>query len=1057
VAVAANTPRLTPFALWRSRLPASIGNWFARDLTRAALELADAGRVTLRSVEGVKIEATVADRGGVSCGVEWASGTGPQALRSVCTCGSTGVCEHVVATLETVRRADEAPVPTDPADAEIDLTWLPAIDLEAPRARARSVWPVISAADGKALSGALYLDTPRLRGVIRDAESILAMMESTPPDDWDNADRELIRDEAVQEAFGTRVSQRALARALFRLARHPRTRFDDEPSANRHPVELVPFDIDVRGLQLRAVREGDRFVPSLERGNGERFTPRGALVVDGPPSWLVVNRTAYLLDDSFDARKVVAAAAAAAPLNGASTNGKHPSIGTIARVAPFLSALDRRELGVVDAEAPAALARLRWSDGALIGRLQFIDRKSEANATFSVHGAVAANNGRFVRFAPATARAFAHRFLEAGFVPRGGDAFALHDVERAATFVREIVGGWDDVDIILDDSLSAVASGESAMNVSISARPTDADGERDWFELNVDVFVGDGSALTPKELAALLQSSGRYAEVRGKLFDVEALRMRRTLLSELNDRRRTGMAALVALHDEIHEAFGDVALPEEVEILRARLRNFGGIEEIEPPASLAKTLRGYQRRGLDFLQYLASFRFGGILADEMGLGKTLEMITYLLHRKDVEGPAPCLVIAPTSVTHTWENEIARFAPALSTLRLQSGADRAQRYAELENYDVIITSYALARLDAEQLERFNFRTLILDEAQNAKNPSSQIAKVVRNLRAEHRLALTGTPVENSLRDLWSIFAFVEPGLLGSEASFRRRFENPIAEGDETAAHQLRSRLEPFVLRRTKEDVARELPERTEQIIECDLSPLQRRLYRGIAEAARRDVIANIGGENGMEGATVHVLAALTRLRQVCAHPGLILPEYIDEPEASGKFDAFLETVEEVLSGGHKVLVFSAFASMLKIMRTALLKREVVLGYLDGSTKDRDRQAEVERFMSADGPPVFLCSLKAGGVGLTLTAADYVILYDPWWNPAVERQAIDRTHRIGQTRPVTAYRMVTAGSVEEKIRALAERKSALSRSVIKADSAIAKSLTKDDLEFLFADPS
>jgi hypothetical protein len=383
-------------------------------------------------------------------------------------------------------------------------------------------------------------------------------------------------------------------------------------------------------------------------------------------------------------------------LNGASTNGKHPSIGTIARVAPFLSAIDRRELGVVDAEAPAALARLRWSDGALIGRLSFIDRKSEANATFSVHGAVAANNGRFVRFAPATARAFAHRFLEAGFVPRGSDAFALHDVERAATFVREVVGDWDDVDIILDDSLSAVASGESAMNVSISARPTDVDGERDWFELNVDVFVGDGSALTPKELAALLQSSGRYAEVRGKLFDVEALRMRRTLLSELNDRRRTGMAALVALHDEIHEAFGDVALPEEVEILRARLRNFSGIEEIEPPASLAKTLRGYQRRGLDFLQYLASFRFGGILADEMGLGKTLEMITYLLHRKEMEGAAPCLVIAPTSVTHTWENEIARFAPTLSTLRWQSGADRAQRYAELENYDVIITSYALAR-------------------------------------------------------------------------------------------------------------------------------------------------------------------------------------------------------------------------------------------------------------------------------------------------------------------------------------------------------------------------
>jgi superfamily II DNA or RNA helicase len=1055
MAVAANTARLTPFVLWRSRLPASIGNWFARDLTRAALVLADAGRVTLRAIESAKMEASVADRGGVSCSVEWANGTGPQALRSVCTCGSTGVCEHVVAMLETVRRTDEVSVPADPSDADVDLSWLPAVDLDAPRARARSVWPVISAVDGKTLSGALYLDTPRLRGVIRDAESILAMMESTPADDWDSADRDLIRDEAVQEAFGTRVSQRALARALFRLARHPRTRFDDAPGENRHPVELAPFEIDVRGLRLRAVRDGERFVPALERGNGESFTPRGALIVDGPPAWLVVDRTAYLLDGSFDARRVVAAAGAA--VNGVAANGKRPSIATIARVAPFLSAGDRAELGVVDAEAPAALARLRWSEGALIARLSFVDRKSGAAAPFSGRGAVAASDGRFVRFAPSAARAFAHRFLDAGFVPRGGDAFALHDVERAAAFVREVVGEWDDVDVVLDDSLTAVASGESAIDVSISARPSDVDGERDWFELNVDVFVGEGTALSPKELAALLQSSGRYAEVRGKLFDVEALRLRRTLLAELNDRRRTGMAALVALHDEIHEAFGDVALPEEVERLRARLRDFGGIAEVEPPASLADTLRGYQRRGLDFLQYLASFRFGGILADEMGLGKTLEMITYLLYRKETEGDAPSLVIAPTSVTHTWENEIARFAPALRTLRLQSGAERATRYAQLENYDVIITSYALARLDAEQLERFSFRTLILDEAQNAKNPSSQIAKVVRNLRAEHRLALTGTPVENSLRDLWSIFAFVEPGLLGSEASFRRRFENPIAEGDEIAAHQLRSRLEPFVLRRTKEDVARELPERTEQVIECDLSPLQRRLYRGIAEAARRDVIAHIDGEHGIEGATVHVLAALTRLRQVCAHPGLIVPEYIDEPDASGKFDAFLETVEEVLSGGHKVLVFSAFASMLRIMRGALQKREIPLGYLDGSTKDRDRQAEVERFMSAGGPPVFLCSLKAGGVGLTLTAADYVILYDPWWNPAVERQAIDRTHRIGQTRPVTAYRMVTAGSVEEKIRALAERKSALSRSVIKADSAIAKSLTKDDLEFLFADPA
>ena len=1049
---------MTPFATWRSRLPTQIGNWFARDLTRAALALVDANRVVLRAVEDAKIEAAVKDKGGVNVTIEWATGTGPQALRSLCTCEVTGVCEHVVATLETVRTTTSAPVPAIAGgmpDNGDDYSWLPDPHAESGRPRARSVWPVLGSSDGKTITGALYLDTPRLRGVIRDAESILSMMESTPPDDWDDADRELIRDEAVQEAFGSRLSPKALARAMFRLTRHPRLRFDDRPGENRHPAELQSFSIDLRGVRLRAARHSDGFVPMLERSDGSRFSPAKALVLDGPPRWLVADRVAYLLDNSFDARRAIAAAEAIPPENGVLHHA--PSTASIARVAAFLTADDRAALGVVDASAPALAARMAWRDGALFARLAFVDRDTGGRAPFSTHGGIASTDGRFVRFAPATASAYAKRFIEAGFVPRGGDGFALHDAERAAILVRDVLPAWDDVEVRLDESLSALTGTDDAIDIAVSARPSKVEGEsNDWFELNVDVFVGGGEPLTPKELAALLASSGRYAEVRGKLFDVAKLRSQGNLLSDITDRKRNGLAALVALRDELHESFANVTLPAEVERLRDRLRDFNGIEEVEPPEALKDTLRGYQRRGLDFLAYLSSFQFGGILADEMGLGKTLQVVTYLLKRKQEEGPAPSLVIAPTSVTHTWESEIKRFAPELSILRLQSGSERAARFEEIENHDVVITSYALARLDAAQLERFTFRTLILDEAQNAKNPSSQIAKVVRNLNADHRLALTGTPVENSLRDLWAIFAFVEPGLLGTESSFRRRFENPIGEGDEKAAHALRSRLEPFVLRRTKEDVARELPERTEAVIECELSPLQRRLYRGIAEAARRDVLAKLDEEGAIEGASVHVLAALTRLRQVCAHPGLIVPSYIDEPEASGKFDAFIETVEEVLSGGHRVLVFSAFASMLRIMRAALDKRNIIFGYLDGSTKDRDRQAEVERFMRPDGPPVFLCSLKAGGVGLTLTAADYVILYDPWWNPAVERQAIDRTHRIGQTRPVTAYRMVTVGSVEEKIRALAERKNALSKAVIKADSAVAKSLTRDDLEMLFADP-
>ncbi len=1040
--------RLTPFALWRSRLPAQIGTWFARDLTRTALDLVDGGRVALRSVEPARIESTVKERAPVQTTVEWATGTGPQALRSVCTCGASGVCQHVVATLETVRTAEDAPLPAAASDVvELDLSWIPDGELDGSRARARAVWPVLSVGAAGAVAATLYLDTPRLRGVIRDAEAILGMMDQTPADDWDDVDRQLLRDDAVQEAFGTRSSPKALARALFRLTRHPRLRFDDAPGENRHPSELAPFAVEPRGVRLRASRAGSGFVPVLETPEGSRVSPGEAVVIDGPPAWLVADRTAYLLDGGFDPRRVIAAAKAAKDEPAQAV----PTVRAIARVAPFLTAEDRAALGVVDAERPSLVVRAGWRDGALFARLQFVDAATGAQAAFSPHGAVTASGGRFVRFPPEVARGFSQRFLEAGFVPRGADGFALHDADRAAEVVRELWPSWEDVEVRLDDSLAALA-GDSKVDVNVTA--TEAEGG-DWFDLDVTVFVGGGEPLTRDELRALLGAKGRYAEVRGKLVDVGDLRSRQNLLSELTDRRRTGLASLVAMRDELHEAFGEVALPEEVERIRERLRNFEGIEEVSQPDALVLPLRDYQRRGLDFLSYLSSFRFGGILADDMGTGKTSQLIAHVAKRKQDEGHSPVLVIAPTSVTHTWENEIRKFAPTLSTLRLQSGSDRVAKYDILHDYDVVITSYALARLDAQHLERFRFRTLVLDEAQNAKNPSSQIAKVVRGLQADHRLAMTGTPVENSLRDLWAIFGFVEPGLLGSEASFRRRFELPIGDGDERAATNLRSRLEPFVLRRTKEDVAKELPERTEAVIECELSPLQRRLYRGIAEAARRDVLAKLDDE-GTESATVHVLAALTRLRQVCAHPGLLVPEYLDEPDASGKFDAFLETVDEVLDGGHKVLVFSAFSSMLKVMRTALDRRNVNYGYLDGSTKDRDRQLEVERFMADDGPPVFLCSLKAGGVGLTLTAADYVILYDPWWNPAVERQAIDRTHRIGQTRPVTAYRMVTAGSVEEKIRALAERKSALSKAVVKADSAVAKTLTRDDLAFLFADP-
>ena len=940
------------------------------------------------------------------------------------------------------------------------LDWLPPAHAGV-QDRARKVWAVFFSPDGATLSCSLFLDTPRLRGVAREGAAIASMLDQTPADDWDEHDRFLVRDAALYEAFAGRPNPRALAQIMFRLARHPRVRFADRADEGRHPEELRVFSIDPRGVRLFARMEGAEAVPCFETPEGRNLDLASALILDGPPAWIADGSGAYVLEGTLDPVRAGRAIAAArrAPRE---RNGARPSLDTLTRVGPYLRDDERARFGIEEAREPITRLRAAWRGGALILRPELHDRATGATVLVGNPSTIAVAQGtgqseRLVQFPARLSRALVERLTEEGFVPyMDGDvaAFALHGADRAAAFVRDTLPAWSDVETSLDSNLSDVAGGApQRFDLEVGARRFG--GQEDWFELDVAIRFDDGEPLAPQELIALLAQAGRYADVRGRLVDVGALRERDELLRDLLARKKSGLAALVALHDEIRGAFGHVRLPEEVETLRERVRNFEGIAHVPPPGSLPGILRHYQERGLDFLSYLGDFHFGGILADDMGLGKTVSTLAYLLRRKERDGPAPSLVIAPTSVTHTWVSESARFTPELRMLQLESGNERASRYDAIQDYDVIVTSYTLARLDAEKLAQTRFRAIVLDEAQNAKNPSSQISKVVRALRAEHRLALTGTPVENSLRDLWAIFAFLEPGLLGGESAFRRRFEIPIAAGERKAVSTLHARLEPFVLRRTKEDVTPELPDRTETDILVDLSPTQRKLYRAIAEAARREIL-DPWDEGSKERATMHVLAALTRLRQVCAHPGLLSKDYLEEAEASAKFDALCETVDEILAGNHKVLVFSAFSSMLRIIREELSRRQIAYAYLDGSVKERERREQVAGFMADDGPPVFLCSLKAGGVGLTLTAADYVILYDPWWNPAAERQAIDRTHRIGQRHPVTAYRLLARGSVEEKIRALAARKRELSETVIRADAAMAKTLGREDLEFLFSEP-
>jgi SNF2 family DNA or RNA helicase len=436
--------------------------------------------------------------------------------------------------------------------------------------------------------------------------------------------------------------------------------------------------------------------------------------------------------------------------------------------------------------------------------------------------------------------------------------------------------------------------------------------------------------------------------------------------------------------------------------------------------------------------------FGGILADEMGLGKTLQVLAHL---SVLQRTAPALIVCPTSLVYNWEAEAKKFTPNLRVLTLH-GQRRHEKFSKIPHHDVIITSYALIRRDAENYRGIEFDTVVLDEAQHIKNRQTQNAQAVKAVRARHRLVLTGTPLENSVLDLWSIFDFLMPGYLGTAQDFRERYETAIVRDRNTEAQsRLARRLRPFMLRRLKRDVAADLPEKIEQVSYCELAEEQCALYQQILEAGRREMLeADDQPQNRMV-----VLTALLRLRQICCDPRL-LNLGPNSPAGSAKTELFLELLEEALDGGHRVLVFSQFTTMLGLLKDELSAQEIPFCYLDGSTKDRAQV--VEKFQNDPAIPVFLISLKAGGVGLNLTAADTVVHFDPWWNPAVEAQATDRAHRIGQKNVVTSYKLITRGTVEEKILNLQNRKRALTASMLGDEEQFVQSLSWEEIQDLLA---
>jgi superfamily II DNA or RNA helicase len=570
----------------------------------------------------------------------------------------------------------------------------------------------------------------------------------------------------------------------------------------------------------------------------------------------------------------------------------------------------------------------------------------------------------------------------------------------------------------------------------------------DWFDIYAVVYFGPyripfiqlkNHILNHKKEFTL--PSGEIAVIPEKWFSQYGNLLH---FSEGGDNLKLRRHHIGLVNDLAESDLADVTMTRKLQ----KLTDFETLEEIALPQNFKGNLRPYQKAGYNWFHFLKNYHFGGCLADDMGLGKTIQTLALLQkHKEDTEAggsKSTSLIIMPTSLIYNWLNEAKKFTPKLK-LMVHTGTMRYKSPEVFGNYDVIVTTYGISRIDTDLLTSFFFDYVILDESQNIKNPSSKSYQCVRQLKSRFKLILSGTPVENSVNDLWTQMSFINPGLLGTQQYFQNEFVTPIEKKkDEDKARKLQALIKPFVLRRTKEQVATELPPKTETLLYCKMSEEQSSVYEKVKSEYRNELLKSL--EDGTYAKTqIQVLQGLIKLRQIANHPSMIDSEYEGD---SGKFENVVHTLANVLDGGHKVLIFSQFVKQLTIYREYFDNEGIPYAYLDGSTQNRGDI--VKNFQENEKTRVFLISIKAGGVGLNLTEADYVFILDPWWNPAVEQQAIDRTHRIGQTKNVFIYKFITKDSVEEKILALQQRKLSLSRALITTEESFIKSLTADDIK-------
>jgi SNF2 family DNA or RNA helicase len=624
---------------------------------------------------------------------------------------------------------------------------------------------------------------------------------------------------------------------------------------------------------------------------------------------------------------------------------------------------------------------------------------------------------------------------------------AIHDAEEGHSYA---IINWinENIDILTEKGFEIEPpSGVKKFLFATNKIDFEIKEDNDWFDINAIVYFGnhpipfislkqhilhkkreftlpDGSiAIIPEKWFTQYSSLFSLADAS------KALRLKKHHIGLINELAEDGIAS--------------VTLSRKLE----RLNDFENIADMQMPVNFKGDLRSYQKAGYNWFSFLREYNFGGCLADDMGLGKTIQTLAMLQKLKEEDEQAKThstsLIVMPTSLIYNWMNEAKKFTPKLK-IHAHTGTLRDKDVSIFARYDIVITTYGITRVDVEILKNFYFNYIILDESQNIKNPSSKSFKAVKALKSRNKLILSGTPVENSVADLWTQLTFLNPGLLGTQAFFNEEYVQAIEKKkDEEKARKLQAIIKPFVLRRTKEQVASELPSKTEQVFYCNMSEDQAAYYEKTKSAYRNDMLSSMD-DGTFKKKQVQLLQGLTALRQLANHPVMIDDTYESD---SGKFENVIHTLDNVLKGGHKVLIFSQFVKHLGIFKNYFERESIPFAYLDGSTKNRGEI--VADFQANTNLKVFLISIKAGGVGLNLTQADYVFILDPWWNPAVEQQAIDRTHRIGQEKKVFIYKFIAKDTVEEKILALQNRKKRLASSLITTEESFIKSLSKDDI--------